>query len=33
MHRYKENFIKIPRIKTDIYSNHSIYVDVRNVNL
>jgi hypothetical protein len=31
--RYKENFAKITRIKTDIYSNLPIYVDVRNTNL
>ena len=33
MWRYKENFAKITRIKTDIYSNLPIYVDVRNENL
>ena len=29
MWRYKENFAKIPRTKTDIYSNLPIFVDVR----
>jgi hypothetical protein len=33
MWRYKENFAKITRIKTDIYSNLPICVDVRNENL
>jgi hypothetical protein len=31
--RYKENFAKITRIKTDIYSGLPVYVDVRNSNL
>lgn len=29
MWRYKENFAKVPRSKTDIYSNLPIWVDVR----
>ena len=33
MWRYKENFAKITRIKTDIYSNLPICVDVRSENL
>ena len=33
MWRFKENFAKITRIKTDIYSNLPIIVDVRNKNL
>ena len=31
--RYKENFAKITRIKTDIYSGLPVYVDVRADNL
>lgn len=33
MWRYKENFAQIPRLKTDIYSNLPIQVDVRCENL